>query len=86
MSKTKRIESNGRPGLGKVFRKFDNGDSVAVLKEPSIDSRFPLRIQGSTGVVSGRRGGSYIVEINTQNKKKKFIIAPAHLKRISLSA
>ena len=82
MSKAKRIESRGKPGLGKVFQKFHEGESVAVVKEPSISSTFPLRIQGLTGKIAGKRGKSYIVKIKTQNKEKEFILEPAHLKRI----
>ncbi|HTY44357.1 MAG TPA: 50S ribosomal protein L21e [Patescibacteria group bacterium] len=82
MGKRKRIESRGRVGLSKLFKEFNLGDAVAVVKEPSVDSRFPLRIQGSTGIVSEKRGRSYMVEIYTQDKKKKFLIEPAHLKKI----
>jgi large subunit ribosomal protein L21e len=82
MGKRKRIHSNGKPGLSKLFRKFSDGESVAVVKEPSVDSRFPIRLQGSTGVVIGKRGNSYIIDIYTQNKKKTFLIDPVHLRRI----
>jgi ribosomal protein L21E len=82
MGKKKRTESRGRPGLGKLFQEFNIGESVAVIKEPSIASKFPLRLQGSTGIVTEKRGNSYGIEIYTQNKKKKFLIAPIHLKRI----
>lgn len=83
MGKTKRLQTNGRPGLSKIFKEFVEGDSVAVVKEPSVDSRFPFRLQGSTGAVVDKRGKSYIIEIRTQGKKKKFIIEPAHLRRIN---
>ena len=84
MAKRKRIQSKGRPGLSMLFKEFNDGDSVAVVKEPSVDSRFPLRLQGSTGIVVAKRGTSYEVEIYTQDKKKKFLIAPVHLKKIEL--
>ncbi len=82
MGKTKRIESSARPGLSRVFQEFREGESVAVVREPSVDSRFPPRIQGLTGTVKDKRGKSYIVEIKTQNKAKTFLIEPVHLKRI----
>jgi len=82
MGKTKRIESRAKPGLSMVFQEFKEGEPVAVVKEPSVDSRFPLRLQGLTGTVRDRRGKSYVVEIKTQNKAKKFLIEPVHLKRI----
>lgn len=82
MSKTKRIQSRGKPGFSKIFQEFNKGESVAVIKEPSVGSKFPFRLQGLTGVVIGKRGKSYMIEIKTQNKKKKFLIEPVHLKRI----
>lgn len=82
MGKTKRIQSKGKPGLSRIFQKFENGDSVAVVREPSLEANFPFRLQGFTGTVIGQRGKSYIVEIKTQEKKKKFLVEPAHLKRI----
>ncbi len=82
MSKSKRIESKARPGLNRIFQEFREGEPVAVVKEPSVSSKFPLRIQGLTGTVKDKRGKSYIVEIKTQNKAKQFLIEPVHLKRI----
>ena len=82
MGKRKRIQSRGRPGLHKFFREFSLGESVAVIKEPSVASKFPIRLQGSTGIVTEKRGSSYGVEIYTQDKKKKFLIEPIHLRRI----
>ena len=82
MGKTKRIESSARPGLSRVFQEFKEGEPVAVIKEPSVESRFPLRLQGLTGTVKDKRGKSYIVEIKTQDKMKRFLIEPVHLKRI----
>jgi large subunit ribosomal protein L21e len=82
MSRTKRIQSKGKPGLNRIFREFSKGDSVAVVREPSIGASFPFRIQGLTGKVVDQRGKSYVVEIKTMDKAKKFIIEPVHLKRI----
>ena len=32
----KEFRTNGRPGLSKIFQKFKEGESVAVVREPSI--------------------------------------------------
>ncbi len=84
MSKRKRIHSNGKPGLSKLFREFNDGETVAVVKEPSVSSRFPLRLQGSTGIIAEKRGNAYKVKIYTQNKLKEFLIEPVHLKKIKV--
>lgn len=79
---SKITKSRGKPGLSRVFREFNNGDAVTVIKEPSVESRFPLRIHGLTGIVTGKVGSSYVVELKTKDKLKKFIVEPVHLKRI----
>ena len=82
MSKSKRIESKGKPGLSRYFKEFQEGERAAIVKEPSVDSRFPMRLQGITGIVKGKKGRSYILEIKDKNKKKEILIEPIHLKKI----
>ncbi len=84
MVKKKKIRRKGKLQLSKYFQEFNDGDFVAVVKEPSIQTRFPGRIQGRTGLVEGKRGRSYIIKIKDQEKEKKFLIAPIHLKRIKI--
>jgi len=82
MSKRKPIRTKGKLPLSKYFQELKEGDFVAVVREASIQSNFPQRLQGRTGVVEGKRGKSYIIKIKDQNKEKKFIIEPIHLKKI----
>jgi large subunit ribosomal protein L21e len=82
MSKKKKVRTRGKLQLSRWFQELKEGDSVAVVKEPSIQSRFPTRIQGRTGLVEGRRGKAYMIKLKDQNKEKRFIIEPIHLKKI----
>ena len=82
MVRKKKIREKGKVQLSRYFQELNNGDSVAVVKEPSIQAKFPERIQGRTGTIEGKRGRSYIIKIKDQEKEKKFLIAPVHLKRI----
>jgi len=82
MVKQKNVRGRGKLQLSRYFQKLGVGDSVAVVKEVSLQPRFPKRLQGKTGIVSAKRGSSYVVEINDQNQKKSYIIAPIHLKKI----
>ena len=82
MVRKKKIRKKGKVQLSRYFQELNNGDSVAVVKEPSIQAKFPERIQGRTGTIEGKRGMSYIIKIKDQEKEKKFLIAPVHLKRI----
>lgn len=82
MSKKKSVKTKGKLQLSRYFQEFEKGDRVAVVKEQSVASVFPKRIQGKTGVVEEKRGNSYVVKINDLNKEKKFIIQPIHFKKI----
>ena len=82
MVNKKNVRTRGKLQLSKYFQKLKKGDSVAVLKERSISSNFPERLQGRTGVVGTKRGKSFVVEIKDQSKKKSFLIEPIHLKKI----
>ena len=82
MSKGKRIRTRGKTPLSRQFQNLKKGDSVAVIKELSVASSFPDRLQGRTGVISEKRGGAYVIVIMEGDKEKKFIIEPVHLKRM----
>lgn len=78
----KKVRTRGKFPFSKYFQEFQKGESVAVVGEVSIRQTFPGRLQGRTGVVEGKRGKSYIVNIKDQNKEKQFLIEPIHLKKI----
>lgn len=80
--RSKSIREKGKVSFSRYFQELKNGDAVAVIKDLSVKSSFPLRLQGKTGIVESKRGRSYIVRIMDQNKEKKFIIEPIHLKKI----
>jgi len=82
MADRKKIRTRGKFSFSSYFRKFSNGDIVAVVKERSINSNFPERLQGRTGTVIGKRGRVYNIEIKDQTKMKQFLIEPVHLKKI----
>ncbi|MDP3992335.1 MAG: 50S ribosomal protein L21e [Candidatus Pacearchaeota archaeon] len=79
----KSIRTKGKIQLSRYFQSLKEGDSVAVIREPSIDAKFPERIQGRTGNVVEKRGRAYIVKIMDHDKEKRFIIEPIHLKKIT---
>lgn len=82
MAKGKKIRTKGKLQLSRYFQELKTGDSVAVVREASIKSNFPVRLQGRTGVVEGKRGKTYIIKIKDQNKEKKFLVEAIHLKKI----
>ena len=84
MAKKKKIKTRVKLQLSRYFQEFKEGDSVAVVEEQAVQSSFPGRIQGRTGIIAGKRGRSYIVKIKEINKEKQFIIEPVHLKKIMI--
>jgi len=84
MVRKKKIRTRGKVQLSRYFQKLNEGDFVAVVKEPSVQANFPERMQGRTGVVEGKRGMAYIIKVKDREKEKKFLIAPIHLKKIKI--
>ena len=82
MGKRKSVRTRGKVSLSKYFQELKQGDYVAVVRELAMKSNFPKRLQGRTGVVESKRGKAYIIRIKDQNKEKKFLIEPIHLKKI----
>lgn len=80
MLKHKRLRQKGKVSLTKYFGKFNDGDSVALVKDLAVQSpSFPNRMQGRTGKVARKRGSAYVVEVNDYNMKKTFIVRPVHV-------
>tara|TARA_Y100000310_G_C20396373_1_gene675291 strand:- start:271 stop:531 length:261 start_codon:yes stop_codon:yes gene_type:complete len=84
MSKRKTLRERGKIRFSEYFKSLETGERVAIKREQSVAASFPERVQGRTGVVTGKKGNSYIVDVMEFNKKKTFIIQPIHLKRIGV--
>ncbi len=82
MVKRKKIRTRGKIQLSRYFQEFKEGDKASVVREKAMPASFPERLQGRTGIIEGKRGRSYVVNLNDQNKEKKFLINPIHLKKI----
>jgi large subunit ribosomal protein L21e len=82
LSKTPR--ERGRPSPAKLLKEFEVGDKVVIDVEPSIRRGMPhRRYQGKVGVVMGRRGEAYLVDVKLGGKTKHLIVLPVHLKKHS---
>ena len=82
MAGRKPIRTRGKLSLSRYFQKLENGDFVAIVREKAVASDFPLRLQGVTGVVEGKRGKAYIIKIKDGRKEKRILIEAIHLKKI----
>jgi len=82
MQSRKRIREKGKIPLSSLFAKFNIGDKVSLVHNLSFPRAFHERMQGSTGLIKGKRGRAYIVDVMAGKKKKRFIINQIHLKKI----
>jgi large subunit ribosomal protein L21e len=78
----KNIRERGAvPQLSLLMHEYKEGDKVAIIINPSVHKGMPhRRYYGKTGVVKGKRGKSYIVEVSLQGKMKTLYIRPEHLR------
>lgn len=84
MLKRKRPNEKGKISFSRYFQRFEKGDRVAVVREVSMPIGYSKRLQGKTGIVLGKRGNSYHLEIKDLNKAKLYFIKPIHLKKIGV--
>jgi large subunit ribosomal protein L21e len=64
-----------------LIQKFEIGQKVHVICEPSIQKGMPHpRFHGRTGTVVGQRGRAWLLEIRDGGKEKIVIARPQHLK------
>lgn len=68
---------------GRFIKEFKTNDKVVIKQDPSSQRGMPHpRFKGKVGVVTERRGNSYILEIYMGNKRKTVVSRPEHLKKI----
>ena len=77
----KDLRSRGVLPVTRVIQKFEIGQKVHIVCEPSVQKGMPHhRFHGKTGSVIGQRGRAWLVEIRDGNKNKMVISRPQHLR------
>ena len=62
------------------IREFATSDKVVIDQNPASQKNLPhYRFKGLNGVVKGKRGRAYLVEVMIGNRKKTLIARPEHL-------
>jgi len=79
----KNIKTRGKVRLSQYFQELKDGEKVAIVREQSSEPKFPVRIQGKSGVIAGKKGESYIVKLMDGNELKTYVIKPIHLKKLA---
>ncbi len=72
-----------RPTITNLLKEFKIGTKVVIHPTVSSHKGMPFkRFIGKVGMVTDKRGRSYIITIRDGNKEKQIISRPEHLKAI----
>ena len=83
-TRSKARRRRAKATVNKKLRSFRKGSRVMILIDTSIHSAMPpLRYQGMTGTVQGKRGSVFTVELKEGSLSKYLIVHPAHLSSVS---
>jgi len=84
-SRSRLTKKAGEKGIAvtRLMQKFEKGERVQITIEPAVHKSMPHPVwQGKNGVVVGKRGRAYVVEIKDRNMKKTIITLPVHLNSV----
>jgi len=77
----KEIRRRGIPPVTSVIQKFEVGQKVHIVCEPSVHQGIPnRRFHGKTGTIVGQRGRAWLLQIRDGESTKTVIARPQHLK------
>ena len=70
----------GKTGLSKVLREYEIAEKVVIKLDPSVHKGMPhRRFNGRIGVITDKRGKSYVVNVSQGNIIKEIIVRPEHI-------
>jgi len=76
-------EKGGVPPLSLILHDYKPGEYVYIKINPSVMKGMPhRRYHGKVGVVIGKRGKAYIVQVKLGGKTKTLFIRPEHLRPV----
>lgn len=78
----KRIREKRKISLSEYFKELKIGEKVAFVPELSIPRNFDRSYIGLIGIVKGKRGKNYVVEVKKGKKTKTIITHAVHLRRV----
>jgi large subunit ribosomal protein L21e len=79
-------KSRARKGLSQYMVEYEIGERVHININPiNVITAPHKRYQGMTGIIVGKRGKAYIVEVKLGSKTKKIITTKEHLMKCTSS-
>ncbi|MDE1854824.1 MAG: 50S ribosomal protein L21e [Candidatus Micrarchaeota archaeon] len=69
--------------VSSLLKNFKAGDKVAIVPKGVFGDIPHPRYRGRVGVVTGKRGGAYVVEFMVSNKTKRtLVVNQRHLEKM----
>ncbi|MBO3800579.1 MAG: 50S ribosomal protein L21e [Candidatus Brockarchaeota archaeon] len=79
----KKVRERGIKPPSYLLQDYKPGDRVVLKYDPSVHKGMPhRRFYGKTGVIIGRRGRAYLIQVVDGDKEKTLIARPEHFKRL----
>ncbi len=80
-------KEKGKLTVSGFVQKFANGDNVILDAKPAIlQGMYFRRFHGKRAIVVGMQGSCYNVQLKDGGVKKTLIVAPVHLRRVTVGA
>lgn len=77
---SKSPRERGKTKIRKLLQNYQSGDKVVVKIDSSVHRGMPhRRFQGKVGVITGKRGRAYMINVTQGNATKEVIVRPEHL-------
>ena len=72
----------GLSPITRSFQSFEIGERVTILIDSSVQKGWPHnRFHGMTGIVMGKRGRAYLVDVRFGGRTKQGVVRPEHLRK-----
>jgi large subunit ribosomal protein L21e len=78
--KTRKLKGKSIVTVAQIVRTFKVGDKVVVTPKAVLSGMPHLRYMGRQGVITEKRGKSYVVEVKDFAVKKRIIVGAVHMK------
>lgn len=76
---TRKLKAKKKIGIVGIYKQFKEGDRVVINIKPGHPGMPHPRYRGRHGVIVGKQGESYVVEVRDGNSVKRLISRPVHL-------
>ncbi|MGM0404891.1 MAG: 50S ribosomal protein L21e [Thermoplasmatota archaeon] len=80
---SKKPREKGMIPINRALIEFEEGEKARIKIEPSVHKGQPhRRFHGKTGVIAGKQGDAFVVEVKVGGKIKKVIARAEHLRKL----